>query len=748
VEKILAHIERPPTPIGELRSDVPDDLARVLAKMLAKDPAKRFQTPAAVAQALAPFASGTAAVPRRPAATGGRRRWPIAVGALAAALLISLAAVVLHIQTEQGTIVVETDDPNIEVFVTQAGKVVSIVNQKTGYKVTLHAGEYEVALGPEAKGVKLTTDRFTLTRDGKTVKVWREPPPPPPLPPLPPLAPPVARPPVRIVADWKFAVDADGKPVRDGQVLGARMHEPARLNDGIRNIFQGNVHVDGGGPKYVAYDIPKDRPDMDGFALQTGPDHGAIFFPHDPDEELSTNEDFSVWMRIKLLGLRADHQTLMCRPGRWTLFLWQEGQLELGIWSWKDKLWELFTRQAAPQGKHPTLGPLLHEWVDVGFSFDGHGIDRMDDTVKVYVNGHRVGMFTGAAKWSFGDVVHLGMYGGGGERPDALYDRVIFYHGVLDDDGFRKLSLDKNGKLPKPPPMTDQIGAFVGHDDLAMCVAFTPDGKQLLTGSYDRKMRLWDVATRQTVRVYNNEPDGGRTVAFFKNGRRFIVGGDGCRTVRIWDVDQDRFTVETEPGPAGITCVALSPDEKHMLSAGYAPEVMLWDAVTGKTVGRMPLERGPIWSVAFSPTERLALSGAGDGRPRLWDLDTLKEVRAFGKPGDPVRSVAFTPDGKRALTSSFDGSLRLWEVATGKELHVFAAGTSINQIAVTRDGRFAVTAGHHDHLGRVWDLDKLQPVASWRHAGPLEGVTVSPDGRLAATCARDGTVRLWRMPQP
>jgi WD40 repeat protein len=281
-----------------------------------------------------------------------------------------------------------------------------------------------------------------------------------------------------------------------------------------------------------------------------------------------------------------------------------------------------------------------------------------------------------------------------------------------------------------------------------MCVAFSPDGKQLLTGSNDRTLRLWDVATRKMVRRWDH-PDGGRTVAFFKDGRRFIVGGDGCRTVRVYDVDKESPTVETKPVASGITCVALSPDEKHILSASH--EVILWDAATGDWLGRMPLDPGEIWTIAVSPTERLALSGAGDGQPRLWDIDKRELVRKFGKHDAVVRSATFLPDGKRALTTSFDGTLRLWEVATGKQLDKFEPNDGwLNQVVVSRDGRFAVTAGHHSCRARVWDLDKRQLVATWRHGhgGAVEGAAISPDGRLAATCARDGTVRLWRMPQP
>jgi WD40 repeat protein/serine/threonine protein kinase len=82
VEKVMAHIERTPKPLTEVRSDVPAELARVAKRMMAKDPAERYQTPAEVADALAPFSGKRAA----------RRRWLLPV--MAAVLLLGLGLLV------------------------------------------------------------------------------------------------------------------------------------------------------------------------------------------------------------------------------------------------------------------------------------------------------------------------------------------------------------------------------------------------------------------------------------------------------------------------------------------------------------------------------------------------------------------------------------------------------------------------------------------------------------------------------
>src|SRR5205085_6388915 len=112
---------RTPQPLDTLRRDVPSEVVRIVDRMMAKDPAHRYQTPADVAKALLPF---VVAPPKPP-----RRTWKIALAACAACLFLALAGVI-YVQTDRGTIVIETNDENIAVMIQKAGGV-KIVDQTT-----------------------------------------------------------------------------------------------------------------------------------------------------------------------------------------------------------------------------------------------------------------------------------------------------------------------------------------------------------------------------------------------------------------------------------------------------------------------------------------------------------------------------------------------------------------------------------------------------------------------------------------
>jgi WD40 repeat protein len=161
-------------------------------------------------------------------------------------------------------------------------------------------------------------------------------------------------------------------------------------------------------------------------------------------------------------------------------------------------------------------------------------------------------------------------------------------------------------------------------------VAFSPDGKTLASGSADKTVILWDVATRTRLGPPLTHGSGVTDVAFSPDGKMLASGNDD-NTITLWDAAtrQTRGQPLTVRGSrladvagGGVTSVAFSPDGKTLASGKYDGTIILWDVVTRQPLGQ-PLTGygGPVGSVAFSPDGKILAAGNIDNTIMLWDVD-------------------------------------------------------------------------------------------------------------------------------
>jgi WD40 repeat protein len=284
---------------------------------------------------------------------------------------------------------------------------------------------------------------------------------------------------------------------------------------------------------------------------------------------------------------------------------------------------------------------------------------------------------------------------------------------------------------------------FVGHTDGVPAVAFSPDGKQVLTGSYDKTARLWDAATGALIRTFAGHTLGVRAVAFSPDGKH-VLTGSGDSTMRLWNTQSGELVLTLTGHTDGINAVVFSPDGKRIASASDDGTARIWDAKTGKELLQFKGHDGPVIDVAFSHDGKQVLTGSLDKRAQLWDAGTGKVLQRFLGHTDFVLGVAFSPDGKSVVTGSEDHSARLWDIATGKELKRFTGDTDfVRAVAFSPDGKTLLTSSG-DKTARLWDVSTGQEVRRFvGHSDRIDRAVFSPDGKQVLTGSGDGTARLW-----
>jgi WD40 repeat protein len=336
-------------------------------------------------------------------------------------------------------------------------------------------------------------------------------------------------------------------------------------------------------------------------------------------------------------------------------------------------------------------------------------------------------------------------------------------------------------------------------------VAFTDQGKHLLTAGSDGLVRTWDPATGQEVRHFDNSyaaaevfpgpaarhTEGVRlartALALSADSRTLAaVGPDGI--LRLADVTTGKSGHQFRvAGPGGVNGLAFSPDGKTVFTRGADHVIRPWEVRTGKERGR--LGAAPALPVLIHYGVENTLAVAPDGKTlaavhweaaqgrwtrllRLWDVPSGARPRQITTgPEDllvPRTRLAFTPDGKSLACAESDGTVRLYEAATGKERRVLGRArpgkprddVQVTALAFTPDGK--TLAGRSlDFPGiRLWDVasgKELTPLGGRAGTRPIRrlswpgvdsfpsSLAFSPDGRLLATGTTGGAVRQWEV---
>lgn len=358
------------------------------------------------------------------------------------------------------------------------------------------------------------------------------------------------------------------------------------------------------------------------------------------------------------------------------------------------------------------------------------------DTAEVFINGGEYGkrrIFTFP-----------------GMEPGQIYRyecEVAFVDGsrrkrsVLLQGGWH-VRLSLAASAPTRPELVPQTG----HALSVWSVAFSPDGRYVLTGSMDMSAVLWDAVTGKQLRTLRGHTQPVTGVAFSPDGRQALTGSMEGAAI-LWNPRTGRKlrTFRLSAGTA-IWSVAFSPDGRYVLT-----DATLWNAETGTKLRTFDAGGQSVRAVAFSRDGRLALAGTFGPNPTvtLWNGQTGGRLRNFTGHSRTVTSVAFSPDARMAVTASEDGTAIVWEVQTGRALHTLRGHTQeIRSVAFHPDGRQILT-GSLDETAVVWDAQTGERQHTYRARGLFPGqekvwaVAFSPDGAKALAGVGHNAAVLW-----
>lgn len=284
------------------------------------------------------------------------------------------------------------------------------------------------------------------------------------------------------------------------------------------------------------------------------------------------------------------------------------------------------------------------------------------------------------------------------------------------------------------------LRSFEGHTEAVVSVEFSPNALHLLTGSWDKSARLWEVETGDEIYNLSGHVSSVNDVAFSPDGTKLLTAAsDG--TARIWGMDDGQEIYVFRGHVDDIFACSFSPDGKSALTGGNDFEALLWDVETGDEIMKFRVGGSRVQSMDFSRDGKSVLIGLLSSTD-FWNIESgRKEITYWGGG----RSVAFSKDGSQALIGGDDGSVRVIDVTTLEEIVVVEGHENkvIDlEFSSTRD-RFR--SGGDDGTLKSWSSEGLEEnrVTLSGHQGLITVMAFSSDGLQVLTGDNDGNVVLW-----
>lgn len=330
-----------------------------------------------------------------------------------------------------------------------------------------------------------------------------------------------------------------------------------------------------------------------------------------------------------------------------------------------------------------------------------------------------------------------------------------------------------------------------GHAGAARAVAWSPNGKLLLTAGEDGKLIVHDRPDGKPLREFTIAGQIITSLAISADGKLAVVGTNAANLAKLSLPDgpfaEDAMLEVWGGVPGAVTALALSADGRWLISGDAAGTTRLWDTTTKQTVRDYPGVAMAVVSVAFEPDDTIVCAAAADGGLRAWNRDSGELLGAYFAPAatglahlpkqkllltsgsdgmmrqwtwppelratlpghtDVVPSISLSADGKLALSGGLDSQVLLWSVPVDKVLRPLAGATGkVLSTALGGDGTLAVVGTEQGSL-HFWNAADGTPRGSIvGHKSPVTSLALDgKSNRLAATYG-DGAIRWWRLPE-
>ena len=280
---------------------------------------------------------------------------------------------------------------------------------------------------------------------------------------------------------------------------------------------------------------------------------------------------------------------------------------------------------------------------------------------------------------------------------------------------------------------------------------FFPFGySEVFATAASQDVRVWNAKTKQEVLRIQVPGLDCLCGAFARDGKSILTGWSDGKVRAFLPQSGKLLYVINDAHKNGVTALAATADGCRLVTGGMEGEVRIWRIGKGSHSMEISLKehRGRVWSLKLSKDSHKAVSASADGSVIVWDLQNKSRTLCLFE-STMFKSAIYSPDESQLVTTGSDRKVAFWDVFDGEGIRTLegALEEEINTLAVSQSGSHFLTAGA-DGLLRVWDYDAgLCKFVGRAHSGAIMSAKFSPDQKTIVSVGTEGAVFVWTLPQ-